>query len=153
VNVRVGDHLDRVDRTDADRTDRGAAEMGRLDAGRPGGDRADLARSVANAVEAVPGVVRLVGGGGPLEVATLYRHGKVIGVRLTDRTVIVHVAVGVLPLQEVTTAVGRAVRDVLSRADDDRGVAVVVEELEGVSAFPESVRRRPAGGRTTRSGR
>jgi hypothetical protein len=100
-------------------------------------DRAGLARAVATAAEAVPGVARLIGGAGPVEVATVHRHGKVLGVRLTERIVVVHVAVDVLPLKEVTTAVVQAVRQVLSRAGDDRGVTVVVDALEGVSALPE----------------
>ncbi|MBC6457366.1 hypothetical protein [Actinomadura sp. HBU206391] len=101
------------------------------------GDRAGLARDVATAIEAVPGVAGLIGDAGPVQVATLHRHGKVMGVRLTDDTVVVHIVVNALPLQGVTTAVARAVRRVLSRAGDDRSVAVVVDALEGVSALPE----------------
>ncbi|GAA2108284.1 hypothetical protein [Actinomadura alba] len=160
MNVKVSDHLDSAatgragsGHAETDRAETDRAETDRLDAGRDAGGRAGLALAVASAVEAVPGVVRLVGGRGPLEVATLYRHGKVVGVRHTDRTVIVHIAVGVLPLQGVTRAVGETVRQVLSRAGDDRDVAVVVDELEGVSAFPETGRHGPAAGRTPRSGR
>jgi hypothetical protein len=108
-------------------------------------DRADLARAVATAAEAVPGVAGLVGGAGPVEVATVYPHGKVVGVRLTERTVVVHVAVDALPLREVTTAVVQAVRQVLSRAGDDRGVAVVVDALVGVNALPERPLARRSG--------
>jgi predicted nucleic acid-binding protein len=95
-----------------------------------GTERADLARAVAGAVVAVPGVTRLVGDAGPVEVATLHRGGKVAGVRLTERSVSVHVAVDSLPLREVSTAVGRAVRRVLDEAGDDREIAVVIERLD-----------------------
>jgi hypothetical protein len=100
-------------------------------------DRADLARAVARVVAAVPGVTRLVGDARPVEVATLYRHGKILGVRLTERTVSVHVAVDLLPVQVVTEAIGQAVRQLLCETADDREITVVVDQLDGIDALPE----------------
>ncbi|MGH3388160.1 MAG: hypothetical protein ACRDOO_04715 [Actinomadura sp.] len=101
-----------------------------------GTDRADLARAISRAVAGVPGVTRLVGDAGPVEVLTLHRGGKVTGVRLTERSVRVHVAVDSLPLREVSTAIGRAVRRVLDEAVDEREIVVVIERLDGVERLP-----------------
>lgn len=81
-------------------------------------------------------MTRLVGDAGPVEVATLHRGGKVLGVRLAERSVTVHVAVDSLPLQEVSMAIGRAVRHVLDEAADDREIAVVIDRLDGVERLP-----------------
>ncbi|HEV7930855.1 MAG TPA: hypothetical protein VGP70_00830 [Actinomadura sp.] len=102
-----------------------------------GTDRLELARAVARAAATVPGVTRVVGDAGPVEVATLGPKTKVPGVRITDRSVEVHIAVDALPVHEVAAAVARAVRGVLTTAGDDRDVVVVVEDLDGVDALPE----------------
>jgi hypothetical protein len=99
-------------------------------------DRADIARAITRAVVDVPGVTRLVGDAGPVEVATLHRAGKVVGVRFAERIVSVHVAVDVLPLQEVSTVIRQAVRHVLGEAGDDRDVNVVIERLDGIDGLP-----------------
>lgn len=109
-----------------------------------GTHRVELARAVARAAAAVPGVTRLVGDAGPVEVATLGPKTKVPGVRLGDRSVEVHIAVDALPVQEVATEVARALRRVLTMAGDDRDVTVVVEDLDGVDALP-----RPGSARGT----
>jgi hypothetical protein len=101
-------------------------------------DRADIARAIARAVVEVPGVTRLVSDAGPVEVATLHRAGKIVGVRCAGRIVSVHVAVDVLPLQEVSTAIHQAVRHVLGEAGDDRDVNVVIERLDGIDGLPGS---------------
>jgi hypothetical protein len=101
-------------------------------------DQAELARAIARAVVAVPGVTRLVGDAGPVEVAMLHRGGKVIGVRFAERIVSVHVAVDSLPLQRVSAAVGQAVRRVLREAEDDRDITVVIDQLDGIESLPGS---------------
>jgi hypothetical protein len=101
-----------------------------------GTERLQLARAVACAAVAVPGVTRLVGDATPVEVATMGPNGKVAGVRLSPRSVEVHIAVDVLPLHEVSAAVAKAVRQVLKAAGDDRDVTVVIEALDDISTLP-----------------
>jgi hypothetical protein len=107
-------------------------------------DRAEFARAIARAVVAVPGVTRLVGDAGPVEVATLHRDGKIVGIRFAERVVSVHVAVDSLPLQDVSTAISQAVRGVLGEAGGDRGIRVVIEQLDGIERLPGSGSAREA---------
>jgi hypothetical protein len=87
-----------------------------------------VASKVRDAVLAVPGVTRLTPGG-PVEVATLFAGGKVVGVRLGD-AVEVHVAVDRLPIAPLAEQVRAAVRTVLERDGESRPVEVVVDDLE-----------------------
>jgi hypothetical protein len=90
--------------------------------------REDLARAVAEAVEAVPGVAALVPGPG-VEVSTQFSGGKVIGLRLTSDPVEVHIRADRVPLPSVAEAAATAARSVLSAAGDDRPVRVVVDDI------------------------
>lgn len=94
-----------------------------------GDDRGALARAVAAAVGAVPGISRLVSGPG-VPVATQYPGGQVVGVGLRPTAVSVHVAVDQLPMEPVITQVVDVVSAVLSEAGDRRRVEVVVEDVE-----------------------
>lgn len=89
---------------------------------------ATLARSIADAVSALPDVRRLTGGDA-IEVATQYPGGKVVGVRLGE-TVQVHLVARRVPLPPVGAAAARAARAVLARAGDDRPVEIFVDDLE-----------------------
>lgn len=93
----------------------------------PDSPRANLAATVAAAVDAVPGVRRTPGAGIP--VATQYAGGSVVGVGLGD-SVQVHVVASSLPLDGLTAAVHAAVKSVLDAAGDGRPVMVVVDDLE-----------------------
>ncbi len=95
---------------------------------RPKGPRGSLARSLAGAVDAVQGVRR--SGGSGVEVATQYRGGRIIGVRLADHEVTVQVVAECLPLGPLTEKVHAAARTVLRAAGDDRSVRVIVDDLD-----------------------
>jgi phenylpyruvate tautomerase PptA (4-oxalocrotonate tautomerase family) len=90
--------------------------------------REDLARSLADAVTAVPGVAALTGGPG-VEVATFFSGGKVTGLHLGDDQVDVHVVIDQTPLQVVAEAAAGAALRVLSAAGDSRRVQVIVEDV------------------------
>lgn len=90
--------------------------------------REDIARAVAEATLAVPGVASLSPGPG-VEVSTQFSGGKVIGVRLTGPQVAVHVVADRVPLPPIATAVTEAVRQVLAATGDERPVAVVVDDV------------------------
>jgi hypothetical protein len=92
-------------------------------------DAAGLARSIADAVTAVPGVRRLTGGA--IEVATRFAGGKVLGVRLAD-TVEVHLVADLVPLPPVAEQAARAAKSVLAKTGDGRQVEVVIEDVEGM---------------------
>ena len=91
--------------------------------------REDLARAVADAVLEVPGVARL-SPGGPVEVATLFAGGKVVGLRLSGEVVELHIVADRVPLPEVAEQASVAAKVVLSAAGDDREVLVVVDDVE-----------------------
>lgn len=105
-----------------------------------GTDRAALARAVAAAVAAVPGVARLSGGAGPVEVATLYPGGKVLGVRVAGGRIAVHVAAARLPLPPLVAEVRAAAERAAAGLGERRPVDVTVEALE-LDALPP----RPGG--------
>lgn len=90
--------------------------------------REDLALSVAEAVNAVPGVAGLTGGPG-VEVATLFAGGKVVGLRLGQERVEVHIVVDKVPLRPVADEAAAAARRVLTAAGDRRGVQLVVDDV------------------------
>jgi hypothetical protein len=94
----------------------------------PIADRAVLAQAVAAGVAAVPGVARLATGGGT-EVATLYPGGKVIGVKVTDSSVAVHIVAARLPLPALIRQVRAAARSALAALGSEHPVDVVVEAL------------------------
>jgi hypothetical protein len=101
--------------------------------------REDLARAVADAVTAVPGVARLSPGAG-IEVATMFAGGKVVGLRLAGEVVAVHIVADRTPLPAIADGAAQAARRVLSAVGDDREVRVVVEDADVVT-----VDRRQAG--------
>ena len=90
--------------------------------------REDLARAVADAVTAVPGVSALVGGPG-IEVSTQFSGGKVLGLRLTSDPVEVHIRADRVPLPPVAEAAASAAKTVLTAAGDERAVRVVVVDI------------------------
>jgi hypothetical protein len=90
--------------------------------------REDVARAVADAVLAVPGVAGLSPGTG-IEVSTQFSGGKVVGVRLTGDEVEVHITADRVPLPPIANEVSRAARRALSAAGDDRPVVVVIDDI------------------------
>jgi hypothetical protein len=88
----------------------------------------DVARSVAGAALAVPGVACLSPGEG-VETSTQFSGGKIIGVRLSGSTVVVRVVADRVPLEPVAADVRAAVRAVLSATGDDRPVTVFVDDV------------------------
>jgi hypothetical protein len=87
-----------------------------------------VASTVRDAVLAVPGVARLTPGA-PVEVATHFPGGKVVGVRLGD-LVEVHVAVDQLPIAPVVERIRAAVRGVLEHTGGARPVEVVIDDVD-----------------------
>lgn len=96
----------------------------------------DVARAVADAALAVPGVAGLSPGKG-IEVSTQFSGGKVVGVRLTRDGVTVAIVADRVPLPEIANEVTATVRRVLSATGDDRPVTVVIDDL-----VPEALSRR-----------
>lgn len=94
-----------------------------------GSDRVGLARAVAAAAGSTPGVSRLVAGG-LIPAVTHVPGGTVPGVRLGATAVSVHIAIDRFPLEPVITGVVQAVGAVLSGAEDERRVEVIVEDVE-----------------------
>lgn len=91
--------------------------------------REDLARSIADAVTAVPGVAGLTSADSRVEVATLFAGGKVVGLRLGDDTVEIHILVDRPPVQQVANEAVAAARRVLAAVGDERAVRVVVADV------------------------
>ena len=87
-----------------------------------------LAAAISDAVAAVPGVVRLVPGD-PVEAATYFAGGKIVGVRLGD-PVEVHVVVDRLPIVPIAEKVRAAARGVLEHNGEHCPVEVVVDDFE-----------------------
>jgi len=98
----------------------------------------DIARSVADAVLAVPGVAGLSPGTG-VEVSTQFSGGKVIGVRLTGEEVAVHITADWMPLPPIASEVAAAAARVLAAVGDNRPVSVVIDDV-----VPEAFTRRGA---------
>ena len=90
--------------------------------------REDLARSLADAVSAVPGVAALSAGPG-VEVATFFSGGKVVGLHLGEEQVDIHVVLDQMPLQVVAEAAAQAALRVLSAVGDARRVQVIVDDV------------------------
>jgi hypothetical protein len=90
--------------------------------------REDLARTVADAVLDVPGVAGLTGGPG-VEVATLFAGGKVVGLRIGDGAVDVHLVADRIPLHQVAEDAAAAAQRVLSAVGDPRQVNIVIEDV------------------------
>lgn len=103
-------------------------------------DRVALARAVAAGVTRVRGVARLSGGAG-VEAATYHPGGKVLGVRVGQDTVTVHIVADQLPLTDLIKQVRRATMTVLAAYTDGRAVDVVVEDLD-ITSLP--ARSQPA---------
>ncbi|WP_144126539.1 hypothetical protein [Catellatospora sichuanensis] len=90
--------------------------------------RLELARAVAEAVTALPGVYSMTAGPG-VPVVTLSAHGQVPGVRGSDERVTVAVVAARLPLAPVAAAVGQAAEAVLAERGDTRRVDVVIGDV------------------------
>jgi hypothetical protein len=88
----------------------------------------DVARAVAEAAMAVPGVAALTPGTG-VEVSTQFSGGKVVGVRLHGDEVEIHIRADRVPLPAVGREVVAAARRVLAAAGDERRVLVVVDDV------------------------
>ena len=87
--------------------------------------------AVAAAVDTVAGVRRSKGTG--IEVATQYRGGKTLGVRLSDDSVEVHVVAERPEVARLAQMVHEAARRALDGIGDRRPVAVVVDDLDVAS--------------------
>jgi hypothetical protein len=98
----------------------------------------DVARAVADAVLAVPGVASLSPGRG-VEVSTQFSGGKVLGVRLARDGVTVGIVADRVPLPDIANAITVSVRQVLSALGDGRPVTVVIDDV-----VPEALTRRIA---------
>jgi hypothetical protein len=96
----------------------------------------DVARAVADAALAVPGVAGLSPGRG-IEVSTQFAGGKVIGVRFTGDGVTVAIVADRVPLPRVAGDVTASVRLVLSAMGDGRPVTVVIDDV-----LPAALSRR-----------
>ena len=90
--------------------------------------REDVARAVADAVTAVPGVAGLSPGSG-VEVSTQFAGGKVVGVRLTGDEVEIHIVADQVPLGRVGDEAAAAARRVLTANGDTRPVIVVIDDV------------------------
>jgi hypothetical protein len=88
----------------------------------------DVARSLAEAALAVPGVASLSPGPG-VEMSTQFPGGKVIGVRLSGDQVCVRITADQVPLPAVAAQVNASARRVLSACGDDRPVTVFIDDV------------------------
>jgi hypothetical protein len=88
----------------------------------------DVARSVAEAVMAVPGVAGLTPGPG-VEVSTQFSGGKIVGVRLGGEQVEIHIRADRVPLPPIANEAVAAARRVLAATGDERRVLVVVDDV------------------------
>ena len=93
--------------------------------------RATLALAVAAAVDGVGGARRTVGSG--VEVATQYPGGRVVGVRLGEARIEVHIVVESLDVVRVADEIHVEARAALNRVGDPRAVAVTVDDIDVVS--------------------
>ncbi len=90
--------------------------------------REDVARAVAEAACAVPGVAGL-SSVGDVEISTQFAGGKVLGVRLRSDSAEVHIIAERVPLPPIADEVVRAVAAVLTAAGEPRPVTVVVADV------------------------
>jgi hypothetical protein len=88
----------------------------------------DVARAVAGATLAVPGVAALSPGPG-VEVSTQFSGGKVVGVKLGGDEVSVRIAADRVPLPPVAAEVTASVRRVLLAMGDTRSVTVFIDDV------------------------
>ena len=95
------------------------------------GPRGRVTEAVAAAVDAVNGVRRSKGSG--IEVATQYRGGRTLGVRLHEDGVEVHIVALRPDVADVAREVQAAARRALSGIGDGRPVTVVVDDLDVTS--------------------
>jgi hypothetical protein len=95
------------------------------------GPRGRVAVAVAAAVDTVRGARRSRGVG--IEVATQYRGGRTIGVRLSDDRVEVHIIAERPEVAVVAQDVHDVTRHALDALSDRRCVAVVIDDLDVVS--------------------
>ena len=90
--------------------------------------REDVARSVAEAVQAVPGVAGLHPGF-DVAVATQYSGGKVVGLSLSGEAVDVYITADRIPFKDVADQAAAAAARVLAASGDGRPVNVVVADV------------------------
>lgn len=90
--------------------------------------RLELARAVAQAVTALPGVDSMTPGPG-VPVVTLSAHGQVPGVRGGGDRVTIAVVAGRLPLAPLVAAVEQTAVAVLAEHGDTRRVDVVIGDV------------------------
>jgi hypothetical protein len=92
------------------------------------GPRATVAAAVAVAVDTVAGARRTSGTG--VEVATQYRGGKTVGVRLSDEGVEVHVVAERPGVARLADEIHVAARSALDGLGDRRPVGVFIDDLD-----------------------
>jgi hypothetical protein len=95
------------------------------------GARGKVAMAVAAAVDALSGVRRSRGTG--VEIATQYRGGRTVGVRLRDDRVEIHVVAERPQIARLGEEIHAAARRALDGIADHRPVAVFVDDLDVVS--------------------
>ena len=88
----------------------------------------DVARSVAEAALAVPGVAGLSPGRG-IEMSTQFSGGKVVGVRLSGDEVCVRITAERVPLPALAAQVRASTRRVLEAVGDTRAVTVFIDDV------------------------
>ena len=88
----------------------------------------DVARSVAEAALAVPGVASL-SPGRDIEMSTQFPGGKVVGVRLSGAEVCVRITADRVPLPAVAAEVSASVRRVLAALGDNRRATVFIDDV------------------------
>jgi len=92
-------------------------------------DRAVLAAAVATALARVPGVARLSPGTG-VEVATQFAGGKVVGVAVRDDTVVAHLVIDRLPVDQVARSARAAGEAALADLGVARRLDLVIDDVE-----------------------
>ena len=92
-------------------------------------DRAVLAAAVATALARVPGVARLSPGTG-VEVATQFAGGKVVGVGVRDDTVVAHLVVDRLPVDQVAQVARVAGEAALADLGVARRLDLVIDDVD-----------------------
>jgi hypothetical protein len=99
------------------------------------GTRGRLALELAAAVDAAAGVRRMRGA---LSAGTQYPGGRVDGIDVADREVVVHIVAECLPLSEVVDVVRSAAEKILGAEGDRRPVRVAVDDLD-VGTLPSGL--------------
>ena len=101
----------------------------------PTAGRGALAREVAAAARATPGVAGLSAGPGIL-AAAMYPGGTVLGVVLTTDAVTVHLRLDRLPIAAVLAEARRQITAALTSGGDPLRVDLVVEDIDDDALLP-----------------